>query len=87
MVIDAVINPCNFGLGMVFSSCCDMSKYFWLPCEIREVTAACLGSKYAFEKQQHTEVSLMSGRYVRGTSWHSYNISHRFHELERWVWD
>jgi len=46
MDIDAVISPRNFGLGMVFSSCYDMSKCFWLPCERREITVACLGSKY-----------------------------------------
>lgn len=35
---DALTNLCDFVLGMVFSSCCDISKYFWLPCEI---TVAC----------------------------------------------
>lgn len=54
-----------------------VSKYFWLPCETREVIVACLGCKYAFEKQQHIEVILMSVLYVKWTSWHTYSTLHQ----------
>lgn len=69
---------------MVFGSSCGMSKYSWLPCETREVTVAYLGCKYAFEKQQHIEVILMSVLYVEWTSWPTLSTLHCLHQSERW---